>query len=81
MMCQALAWFALPLVLAFGGNAPGDDVTAFLRHSAWSPWAVLAIGLTLAGLSAAVLLLTLRPSKAHQTRAEPPHQPSASDAR
>ena len=55
MMCQCLAWVALPLAIVLGASAPTDDVTSFIQTTGWHPLAVLLIGVALVAICAGVL--------------------------
>lgn len=55
MMCQCLAWVALPAAIMLGARAPRDDVTSFLQDTGWPAYVVLLMGLALAATCAAVL--------------------------
>lgn len=70
MICQSLAWVALPLILAVGGSAPNDDVTTFIRTTGWNPLTVLAIGLGLVGFCGVVLVWTFKQAAANTRRIE-----------
>jgi hypothetical protein len=65
MMCQCLAWVALPLAIILGARAPRDDVTSFMQQTGWHALAVLLIGLALVAVCAGVLRWTLRRGRAN----------------
>lgn len=60
MMCQCLAWVALPVVIMLGGSAPRDDVTNFIQQTGWHSFVVLLMGVALAVSCATVLRWTLK---------------------
>lgn len=55
MMAQALVWFALSLVAAFGAGLPGGDILKFTQQTEWLPFLVCLIGLVSVALCVAVL--------------------------
>lgn len=55
MMCQCLAWVALPLGMMFGARASRDDLTKFMHQTGWHAFPVMLIGLALLALCATVL--------------------------
>jgi hypothetical protein len=69
IMCQCLAWLAVPIATMLGTTAAGDDVTKFMLRTAWSPWVVLVIGLALAVLCGSVLRWSYMTIKAYKTPA------------
>jgi hypothetical protein len=56
MLCQCLAWIIFPLAPTFGVHTPSDDVARFILNSRWSPIVVTAMGVSIAGVCAGVLV-------------------------
>ena len=69
MMCQCLAWVALPVAIILGGSAPRDDVTNFMQQTGWHARAVLLIGLALVASCAVVLRWTFKRGRTNQPSA------------
>ncbi|OGV70315.1 MAG: hypothetical protein A2283_08205 [Lentisphaerae bacterium RIFOXYA12_FULL_48_11] len=66
MMCQCLAWVALPVAIIFGASVSRDDVTNFMQHTGWHALAVLLIGLALVTSCAVVLRWAFKRGRTNQ---------------